>query len=176
MVANVGLPISATVEFYGFGNYSMKDQTSGFFYRRPGVSQLLPLRLADGSIYDPRAALYPAGFTPQFGGEVTDTAVVGGLRGERDSGFTFDLSVGYGNDRIDYRIANTLNPSLGPDSPTRFRPGSPIRSARLPALIRSTSKSRRPRWTPIRATISPGYNAGFPVSKLPVRSARLATR
>ena len=124
VVANAGLPIAATVELYGFGNYSTKDQTGGFFYRRPGVSQLLPLRLADGSIYDPRAALYPAGFTPQFGGEVTDTAVVGGLRGERDNGFTFDLSIGYGNDRIDYRIANTLNPSMGPDSPTRFRPGS----------------------------------------------------
>lgn len=123
VVVNVGVPVG-TAELYGFGSYALKDSTGGFFYRRPGVSQLLPLRLADGSIYDPRAALYPAGFTPQFSGEVSDYAVYGGMRGELENGFTYDLSASYGNDRIDYRIANTLNPSLGPDTPTRFRPGS----------------------------------------------------
>ena len=101
-----------------------KDQTGGFFYRRPGVAQLLPVRLADGSTHDPRAALYPAGFTPQFSGDVIDYAAVLGMRGERGSGFTFDLSAGYGSDEIRYRIANTMNPSLGPDTPTRFRPGN----------------------------------------------------
>ena len=123
VLANAGLPVGAS-ELYAFASYAWKDQTGGFFYRRPGVSQLKPLRLADGSIYDPRAALYPAGFTPQFSGEVTDYAVYGGLRGELDSGLTYDLSASYGSDRIDYRIANTLNPSLGPATPTRFRPGS----------------------------------------------------
>jgi hypothetical protein len=111
-------------KLYGFASYALKDSTGGFFYRRPGVSQLLPLRLADGTIYDPRSTLYPAGFTPQFSGEVTDYAVYGGMRGELAGGFTVDVSASYGNDRIDYRIANTLNPSLGPDTPTRFRPGS----------------------------------------------------
>ena len=123
VVANAGLPVGAA-EFYAFASYAWKDQTGGFFYRRPGVSQLKPLRLADGSIYDPRTTLYPAGFTPQFGGEVTDYAVYGGLRGELANGLAYDLSASYGNDRIDYRIANTLNPSLGPATPTRFRPGS----------------------------------------------------
>ena len=123
VVANAGVPVGAA-ELYAFGSYALKDLTGGFFYRRPGVSQLLPLRLADGTIYDPRSALYPAGFTPQFSGEVTDHAVYGGLRGELDSGFTYEASASYGNNRIDYRIANTLNPSLGPETPTRFRPGS----------------------------------------------------
>ena len=122
-VANVGLPVGAS-ELYAFASYAWKDQTGGFFYRRPGVSQLKALRLSDGSIYDPRNALYPAGFTPQFSGEVTDYAVYGGMRGELDNGLTYDLSASYGSDRIDYRIANTLNPSLGPATPTRFRPGS----------------------------------------------------
>ena len=116
------------VQLYGFGSYANKDQTGGFFYRRPGVSQLLPVRLEDGSIYDPRAALYPAGFTPQFSGDVTDYAVRGGLRGERDSvlafDLTFDLSVSYGANEIRYDIANTMNPSMGPQSPTRFHPGT----------------------------------------------------
>ena len=127
VVVNAAVPVFAAArltaaELYGFASYANKNQTGGFFYRRPGVSQLLPVRLADGSIYDPRATLYPAGFTPQFSGDVTDYAVRGGLRGERGY-FTFDLSASYGADEIDYSIANTLNPSMGPETPTRFDPG-----------------------------------------------------
>ena len=138
LVVNAALPVLAPVrmpetapaidaQLYGAASYSNKDQTGGFFYRRPGVSQLLPVRLADGSIHDPRANLYPAGFTPQFSGDVTDFAVRGGVRGERRSiltfDLTFDLSVAYGGNEIDYSIANTMNPSMGPQTPTRFHPG-----------------------------------------------------
>ena len=123
-LVNALLPLAAGLEAYGFASYGVKDQTGGFFYRRPGVSQLLPVRPADGSIHDPRATLYPAGFTPQFSGHVTDYSVAGGLRGSHRSGLSFDVSAGYGYDEIRYRIENTLNPSLGPDTPTRFRPGT----------------------------------------------------
>ncbi len=137
-VVNASLPVLAPVrmpetapaieaQLYGFASYANKDQTGGFFYRRPGVSQLLPVRLEDGSIHDPRAHLYPAGFTPQFSGDVTDYAIRGGVRGERRSvlafDLTFDLSVGFGGNEIRYGIANTMNPSMGPRTPTRFRPG-----------------------------------------------------
>ncbi len=54
------------MELYGTANYVVKDQVGGFFYRRAGVTQLLPLRLEDSSIYDPRQELYPAGFTPSL--------------------------------------------------------------------------------------------------------------
>ena len=122
MVANAALPL-ARATLYGFATFAAKDQTSGFFYRRPGVSQLLPLRLADGSIYDPRARLFPSGFTPQFHGAVRDRAVHGGVRGEMAVGLGYDLSATYGASTIRYRLENTLNPSLGPDTPTSFRPG-----------------------------------------------------
>ncbi len=121
---NASLPLSDSLELHGFATWAAKDQSGGFFYRRVGVSQLLPVRLADGSIYDPRARLYPAGFTPQFSGDVKDYAVTVGLAGSAWRGLDFDLSAGYGFDRIAYRIENTLNPSLGPDTPTRFRPGA----------------------------------------------------
>ena len=123
-LVNAVLPLTAGLEMYGFASYAGKDQTGGFFYRRPGVSQLLPVRLADGSIHDPRASLYPSGFTPQFSGFVTDYAVAGGFSGSHGSGLTFDVSANYGFDEIRYRIENTLNPSLGPDTPTRFKPGT----------------------------------------------------
>ena len=121
-VLHAGLPVRDAL-LRGFVTFARKDQTSGFFYRRPGVSQLLPLRLADGSIYDPRARLFPAGFTPQFHGSVTDWAVHGSVRGAWARGLGYDLSATYGASTIRYRIENTLNPSLGPDTPTRFRPG-----------------------------------------------------
>ena len=123
LAVNAALPLEG-VELYGFTTYAIKNQTGGFFYRRPGVSQLLPVRLADGSIYDPRASLYPSGFTPQFSGDVVDYAIHVGVRGERASGLTFDFSASEGADEIRYRIANTMNPSMGPDTPTRFRPGN----------------------------------------------------
>ena len=124
-VANAALPVgpAAQTTLYGFATFAAKDQTSGFFYRRAGVSQLQPLRLADGSIYDPRARLYPSGFTPQFHGAVRDYAVHGGVRGEMPPGIDYDISATYGASVIRYSIDNTLNPSLGPDTPTSFRPG-----------------------------------------------------
>ena len=124
LVANAGLPLAAGAELYGFASYATKRQRSGFFYRRPGVPQLKPLRLADGTLYDPRARLYPAGFTPQFSGAVTDAALHLGMRGERSNGLRYDLGGTYGESRIRYRIDNTMNPSLGPATPTSFWPGS----------------------------------------------------
>ena len=123
-VANAALPLTANTELDGFVTYSTKDQTGGFFYRRPGVSQLKPLRLADGSIYDPREHLYPSGFTPQFHGAVTDYAFHGGLRHERGNGLSAEVSATYGKNTIRYDIENTLNPSLGPKTPTAFHPGN----------------------------------------------------
>ena len=123
-VVNAALPIADSATLYGFATYSAKNQRSGFFYRRPGVSQLKPLRLADGSIYDPRTRLYPSGFTPQFSGDIADYAFHGGLRGDALGGLSYDISATYGNNKIRYFIENTMNPSLGPDTPTRFHPGN----------------------------------------------------
>ena len=123
-VANAGLPLGERSELYGFASYSTRDQRSGFFYRRPGVSQLLPVRLADGAIYDPRVDLYPSGFTPQFRGVVDDYAMHAGVRGESAGDLRYDAGATYGRSRIRYHLENTLNPSLGPDTPTRFQPGT----------------------------------------------------
>ena len=67
---------------------------------------------------------FPGGFTPRFGGTVTDTAFTAGLRGEMDSGLSYDFSVGTGSNEVDYTITDTVNASLGPNSPTEFDLGS----------------------------------------------------
>ncbi|HEY5754685.1 MAG TPA: TonB-dependent receptor [Steroidobacter sp.] len=70
--------------------------------------------------------MFPGGFTPQFGGDVTDYAAVAGLRGTVGERVNWDLSAGYGYNRVDFFITNTVNASLGPDTPTTFDPGSYI--------------------------------------------------
>ena len=123
IAVNSGIDISDTTELYGFGTCSRKKQTGGFFYRRAGISTFLPLRLEDGSIYDPRH-LYPAGFTPQFTGDVRDAATIVGLKGQFAREWTYDLSGSYGRSEIRYHLANSMNPSLGPDTPAIFRLGN----------------------------------------------------
>lgn len=54
---------------------------------------------------------------------MTDYSILGGLRGDLANGLTYDFSLGYGNNEIDYVISNTMNPSMGPATPTSFRPG-----------------------------------------------------
>lgn len=71
---------------------------------------------------------FPGGFTPRFGGVVEDTAITAGFRGETDNGLFYDFSAGYGTNNLDYQIFNTVNASLGPNTPTSFDLGSQTQS------------------------------------------------
>ncbi|MDH4108794.1 MAG: TonB-dependent receptor [Gammaproteobacteria bacterium] len=119
---NAGYDLSSTTQLYGWFNYSDSDSDGSFFHRRPGVSQLLLIRQPDGEIWDPRDK-YPSGFTPRFGGNVIDYSFTGGIRGEWGNGFNYDFSGRSGHSEIIYRMWNTMNPSMGPGTPTRFHPG-----------------------------------------------------
>ncbi len=66
---------------------------------------------------------FPGGYTPVFGGSNTDASNVVGLKGELNDGTTYDVSIGNGFSEMTYHIANTTNPSMGPQSPTSFEPG-----------------------------------------------------
>ena len=65
----------------------------------------------------------PGGFTPRFGGVVTDNSAVAGLRRVADSGVTWDASASYGSHQSDFFFQNTVNASLGLDTPRDFDPG-----------------------------------------------------
>ena len=67
----------------------------------------------------------PGGFVPRFGGDNEDMAVAVGVRGEFDlgSGLSYDFSVSNGSNRTDFFIRNTVNASLGPNTPRDFVPG-----------------------------------------------------
>ena len=67
---------------------------------------------------------FPGGFTPSFGGEAQDMSLVAGVRGFTEGGFNWDLSASFGAHETDLFIENTVNASLGYDTPTAFDLGS----------------------------------------------------
>lgn len=146
LFANIGLELDANKEFYMFGNWAQRKVDGGFFFRNPetrggvfasGGNPLIgDLTPDDGiaceqshqaAMNDPNCwsfqEMFPNGFTPRFGGIVTDAAIAGGVKGELENGMLFDVSASVGRNEAEFSIRNTLNPSLGPDSPTSFSPG-----------------------------------------------------
>lgn len=67
--------------------------------------------------------MFPAGFTPQFGGIVEDGFWAAGFTGTLSGGWEYDMSAALGYSSVDYFLSQSVNPSLGPDSPTSFNPG-----------------------------------------------------
>ena len=102
-----------------------------------GVGTDCPVVTLDGNTPDPVAMALvaadpncfsfqetiPGGFTPRFGGTMTDQAMLFGLRGEMANGVGWDVSSYYGKNEADFFINNTVNASMGPNSPRDFDPG-----------------------------------------------------
>ena len=64
--------------------------------------------------------LYPEGFTPAFGAEMTDYSFAGGIKGGLANGLLYDVSASVGENNMDGFLNNSLNPSLGPGSQRDF--------------------------------------------------------
>lgn len=67
--------------------------------------------------------MLPGGFTPNFGGNIVDTSLTMGTRGELDNGVMYDVSGSVGMNESSYVIYDTLNASLGPETGRDFSPG-----------------------------------------------------
>ena len=72
----------------------------------------------------------PGGYTPRFVGNITDTSLTIGRRGDITYGFlggySYDLSGSVGRNEADFGLNNTVNPSMGPETPRNFNTGSYI--------------------------------------------------
>ena len=107
---NSELPFGdAGTEAYAFASYNDRQGESAGFYRRA---------------LDARnnTAIYPEGFLPLITTDTDDYAGTLGVRGTM-AGWRWDVSGQHGRNRVDFEIVNTLNRSLGPDSPTEFDSG-----------------------------------------------------
>ena len=68
---------------------------------------------------------FPGGFTPFFGGTVTDWSTAVGIRGDV-SDWHYDFSAVLGQHSTDFFMRNTINPQLAAmrtDIPTEYNPG-----------------------------------------------------
>lgn len=112
--------LSDETAVYLYGTYNDADGVSDFNWRNPasGVfnqSEAYP----DFNLLE----VYPAGFSPQFGQEDSDYSAYSGIKGMQGD-LSWDLSASVGGNTIDYYLSNTINASLGSDSPTAFFAGT----------------------------------------------------
>jgi len=76
-------------------------------------------------LLNPIHTMFPGGYSPIFGADITDTFLVLGAKGEfEDSDLSWDLKGRYGENEAKYNLKNSINPSLGTLSPTKFKPGT----------------------------------------------------
>ncbi len=100
----------------------------------PGGSQFNGFQGSDYVSANPDCFVFNAldegGFTPQFGGNIEDISGLIGVRGtlEQFGNLEYDVSVGLARNEVEYFLNNTLNPSLGPDSPRDFQIGKYIQT------------------------------------------------
>jgi iron complex outermembrane receptor protein len=103
-------------------------------YATPGTVDPADYALRDTIMADASCFLMnqiaPGGYTPRFIGTITDTSLTIGRRGDISSGmlngYSYDVSGSVGRNEADFGLNNTVNPSMGPDTPRNFTTGSYI--------------------------------------------------
>ncbi len=115
---NLGLPYGFG-RFYASGGYTFRYGKSFAMYRAPwwpGISnnpENNPLAIP-GQPYQ--------GFQPTFESDIKDhSLIIGNEFFIKD--WTVDLSLTSGSNNVQYQVSNSINTSLGADSPTEFNPG-----------------------------------------------------
>lgn len=103
---NSEVPLGAAT-LYAFGTVGERETEGALFFRYPDSFANVP-------------EVFPNGYLPRTTGGNLDFNVSSGVRFEA-LGFDADLGVTYGKNRFEFGTTNSLNPSLGPASPTEFR-------------------------------------------------------
>ncbi len=107
---NAETSLNDRLDFYSFGGVSLR-QGEGFGFRR------LPSELSEDAL-----KIYPIGFQPILKSKVNDYSNSTGLRYSY-KGWKVDLSNTFGLNSFRYDVENSINQSIGIDSPTKFYAG-----------------------------------------------------
>ncbi|MBQ4834050.1 TonB-dependent receptor [Pseudoalteromonas sp. MMG010] len=107
---NMGYEFENALNLYSFGSYSNREGNSGGFYRRAND---------DRNVIE----IYPDGFLPQIVSDVEDYSLALGVQGETGD-WSWDVSTNYGRNDFSFGVVNSLNTSLGVNSPTEFDNGA----------------------------------------------------
>ncbi|WP_229425336.1 TonB-dependent siderophore receptor [Massilia sp. Se16.2.3] len=109
LFANAGNNLGNGVKVYGWASYQNREARSAGYFRIPQDVRNL-------------TSIYPNGFLPIIAPTVDDFSVTGGVTWAMGS-WDLDASLGYGKNRMEFEIQNTLNRSIGPTSKTVFDAG-----------------------------------------------------
>ena len=100
---NAGVPLSDSTDAYAFGGWTLRDNTSGGFYRRANQGSRNPVY--EGEQY------YPDGFLPLIETEIEDLSIGIGTTLAL-AGWDVDASVTHGRNTFDFGVTNSLNAYL----------------------------------------------------------------
>jgi len=110
---NAALPLDNGITPYAFGSFGRRDGELGQSYRRATTANVIPELLTD-------VVLTPTTYLNEL-----DYQLASGVKGQV-SEWNWDLSTTYGRNRVDLYEKNSVNASLGPDSPSNFATFTPI--------------------------------------------------
>lgn len=105
---NAGVPINDKWDFYTFGGYTKKHVVTGVFTRAPSNTRRNAL------------TIFPNGYNPIAPADLNDFSLTAGAKGSFGKDWNLDFSLGQGSNKVDWHAENTVNPSLGAASPTKF--------------------------------------------------------
>lgn len=109
---NAGTSLGDNWKLYGWAGYQDRDSRSAAFPRLPTAAAAV-------------SGIYPNGFLPIINTKSTNANSAIGLKGDV-AGWSVDLNVAYGRNRIEYRTLNSANYAYGNASPTNFYDGALI--------------------------------------------------
>ncbi len=101
---------SENSSFYSFGNLNFRRSESGGYYRLPSQTRV--------PLYG-----FPEGFLPLLTPVIEDRSITIGYK-TLISGWQLNSSFSYGNNSMQYNLENSLNSSIGPESPRDFYCGT----------------------------------------------------
>ncbi|EZP52230.1 TonB-dependent receptor plug domain-containing protein [Sphingomonas sp. RIT328] len=119
---NAGTSLTDNLKLYAFGGYQDRDSRSAAF---PRISPAAQTAAAAATRAQLALAGYADGFLPIINTKSRDINSAVGLKGDV-SGFTVDLSLSYGRNKIDYRTLNSANYAYGSATPRAFYDGATI--------------------------------------------------
>jgi len=104
---NAELPVNDKVTLYSFSTVSNRHANGWGTFRTANAQQNIE-------------SVYPDGFLPKFIVNDKDYQSTFGVKGTDVAGWDWDLSSSYAHDDANSRNEDTINPTLGPDSPHNF--------------------------------------------------------
>ena len=104
---NTVVPLK-NVTLYSTGTYAQREAEVGQNFRNVGRTSVI-------------TEIYPDGYAPNYAMDETDFELSAGVKGMFAKEWDWDLSTVYGHNEVDHQSTNSLNASLGRESPTEFR-------------------------------------------------------